>query len=71
VILEEGPHHQHVNRAFVQACVEGKPELIKTPMDQGIASLAITLAANESATSNRCIRMDDYVAEARARAGIS
>lgn len=71
VLLEEAPHHEHVNRAFVQACAEGRPDLIKTPMDEGLVSLAITLAANESATKGRPVRMADFLEEARARAGLA
>ncbi|MBC7225161.1 MAG: Gfo/Idh/MocA family oxidoreductase [Anaerolineae bacterium] len=71
VILEEAPHHQFVNQAFVQACAQGRPDLIKTPMDEGLVSLAITLAANESAVRGRPIRMAEFLAEARARAGLA
>ena len=56
-----------MNQAFVQACVEGRPDLIRTSFDEGLASLAISLAANESAMTNRPVRMDEFIAEAKTR----
>jgi hypothetical protein len=40
-------------------------------MDEGLVSLAITLAANESAVRGRPVRMAEFLAEAKTRAGLA
>lgn len=57
------PLHRGVNRAFVQALLHGNPDEVRTPLQIGLRSTAVTLAANRSAESGHVIRIDDFLRE--------
>lgn len=51
------PFYTGLNRAFVEAVREGRPELIHTPIHVGLRSLAVTLAANHSAQTGEVVAL--------------
>ncbi len=53
------------DRCFVDAVLAGKPDGILTPYADGVKSLAVTLACNESAQSGRVVKLADAVGHPR------
>ena len=46
-----------LNLAFIRAIKENKPELIRSPLKDGVKSLAVTLAANRSAETGEVVKV--------------
>lgn len=56
----EGVHHWGINRAFVSAIATREPALIRSSIPETWRSLALTLAANESARLGQPIHLDHF-----------
>ncbi|MBI5303264.1 MAG: Gfo/Idh/MocA family oxidoreductase [Chloroflexi bacterium] len=61
----KGALHLGVNRAFVSAVQNRDASLIHSSIPETFRSLALTLAANESAETGRIIHLDDFMQAAR------
>jgi predicted dehydrogenase len=60
-----GEHHFGVNRAFVSAVEKGDAALIRSSVPETLRSLALTLAANESARTDQPVSLDPFMEAAR------
>ena len=60
-----GEHHFGVNRAFVSAVDKGDAALIRSSVPETLRSLALTLAANESAQTGQPVELDQFMEAAR------
>lgn len=51
-----------IDAAFVQAVADNDPSLLRSPYDDALRSVAVTLAANRSAeTGGRLVRVDELL----------
>ncbi|MCI0477442.1 MAG: Gfo/Idh/MocA family oxidoreductase [Anaerolineales bacterium] len=60
----EGAHHFGVNRAFVLAVASKDASYIRSSVPETLRSLALTLAANESARSDKPVDLDAFMDKA-------
>lgn len=61
----EGAHHCGINRAFVAAIEKKDAAYIRSSVPEMLRSLALTLAANESARIGKPINLDQFMDESR------
>jgi predicted dehydrogenase len=57
--------YSNLNRAFVSALEQGDASLIRSSAPETLRSLALTLAANESAQTGRPVNLDQFMETAR------
>ena len=57
------PLHRGVNRAFITAVRDRRPDEVRTPLSIGLRSTAVALAANRSAESGHVININDFLRE--------
>jgi predicted dehydrogenase len=57
----EGAHHFGVNRAFVSAIAKNDAAYIRSSVPETLRSLALTLAANESAHTGNAVNLDRFM----------
>jgi predicted dehydrogenase len=60
-----GEHHYNANRAFVSAVAQGDASLICTSVPATLRSLALTLAASQSAQTGQPVNLDQFMQAAR------
>ena len=60
-----GEHHFGVNRAFVSAVEKGDASFILSSVPETLRSLALTLAANQSAQTGQPVHLDHFMTAAR------
>lgn len=63
-IPDEGNALERADRAFVQAVMEGRPELIRTDYENGVRTLAVTLAGEQSGRTGRPVEVRSLFEEA-------
>ncbi|MBM3130683.1 MAG: Gfo/Idh/MocA family oxidoreductase [Chloroflexi bacterium] len=61
----EGAHHFGVNRAFVSAIEQNDAAYIRSSVPETLRSLALTLAANESARIGNPVNLDRFIEQAK------
>jgi hypothetical protein len=57
----EGAHHFGVNRAFISAIEQNDAAYIRSAVPETLRSLALTLAANESARTGKAVNLDQFM----------
>ena len=61
----EGAHHWGINRAFISAVAQKDTSYIRSAVPETLRSLALTLAANQSAQTGKPVNLDQFMDEGK------